>query len=737
MTTQALNGKRHAAFAAKVAGALAAAFCLGALALDQSGVKDDATRLNLIKPAAEGELVLEPTFVCCALEFGSSNAIDGLKVEYRAVADTSAARPYLVIAGEDLVHLPRTRDYRVSLRDLNEDTEYEVRLVDGNGRVVKEGRFRTWKSDVPVARTIELDAKGPFPKRISDVGSPDGWIRYTVSPGTVLDFGEGKEDCIEVVGAKYVLFDDITAKGSFGRHVFNVHDSSYVRFRHCDISRWGRVGKPRFDMKGRLFDPAKKASGYGINFDGAIEIGHGAFGVVVERCFIHDPRGRANSWYYSHPAGPEAVTVMRPNGSTVIRWNDFVGSDWHRFNDAVESGGNFSEDGGFNRNADVYGNFMMLCNDDCIEMDGGQRNVRNFDNRYEAALCGVSVQGCMVSPSYCYRNVFFGMCDEFGITGQTLKTGGGAHGPDARFYFEDNLLWGGGTGITMMEALTSICRRNVFCGKQSIRNMKCSPRSSSSGDRMEVEIAEESLPVTKPVRPLPFMLDRARYSGFKVEKGVASPQSLTVTAKSDGAACAFSIVKNDDFDWIDVSPASGVVPSNGTLKLKVSVKPERMANRRHYRGAFLVRTADGLSRPFSLYAETDFVPPYRAERDGEFALYLPDGGKEGDFIELTTKAREFAFDVPKDGRYYLMVHGIGRTHLKVSVDGSKPGKSKQQGYADYPTWTMLAPEKGFGDMCCPYDLKAGRHVLKVGTAYGRFKFDGIVLTDSPGSFEPR
>ena len=66
-----------------------------------------------------------------------------------------------------------------------------------------------------------------------------------------------------------------------------------------------------------------------------------------------------------------------------------------------------------------------------------------------------------------------------GAVGQTLKTGGGAHGPDARFYFEDNLLWGGGSGITMMEALTSICRRNTFCGKQSIQKKGCSPTSSS------------------------------------------------------------------------------------------------------------------------------------------------------------------------------------------------------------------------------------------------------------------
>ena len=43
-----------------------------------------------------------------------------------------------------------------------------------------------------------------------------------------------------------------------------------------------------------------------------------------------------------------------------------------------------------------------------------------------------------------------------------------------------------------------------------------------------------------------------------------------------------------------MSPARGVVPANGTLQLKVSVKPERMAERRIYRGAFLVMAAGGL-----------------------------------------------------------------------------------------------------------------------------------------------
>ena len=391
--------------------------------------------------AGAGQLVLEPTFCSCSVEFLVGEPVDGLRLECRKDGE------WVAWPDDEWRFRPVSKSYRASVRDLDEDTEYEVRLVDGNGACVKAARFRTWSSEVPVAKTVVLTADGPLPKTISDKGTADGWIRYTAAPGTVLDFGDGDADALRLDGAQFVLLDGLTIRGTRGRRVFAMQNCRNVRIRNCDISRWGRTGTPRFDWAGRNYAPGMSEKDYGINFDAAIEIGAGCFGVVVERCFIHDPRGRANSWRYSHPAGPEAVLLAKPVGSTVIRWNDFIGSDTHRFNDAVEGIGNFQPDGGFNRSADVYGNFMAFCNDDCIELDGGQRNVRCFGNRFEAALCGVSVQGCMVGPSYVYRNLFSGMCGEFGEWGQTVKTGGGRHGPEAEVSLEDNLFWGDGYGI--------------------------------------------------------------------------------------------------------------------------------------------------------------------------------------------------------------------------------------------------------------------------------------------------
>ena len=701
-----------------------------------------AERVAIIKPVAQGVLRTRPTFNSCGVCFGAKDEIAGLELQYRPVKPAPGFWAWIMGAREEpwrtcreFPHFNESGDYRGSILRLEEDTAYECRVAAG-GRTLADGTFRTWASDVPVARTVVLDERTAFPVKVADKGSPDGWIRYTAKPGTVLDNRTAKEISFIVDGAAYVLFDDMTLKGSGAGSVISIVNSHDIRVRNCDISRWGRVGTPRFDMLGRLHETDKPAKGYGINFDGAINIAQGSSCVTVERCFVHDPRSRANSWFYSHPAGPEAVMMRRPDHTTVIRWNDFIGSDVHRFNDAVESEGNFHEDGGFNRDADVYGNFMIFCNDDCIELDGGQQNVRCFDNRFESALCGVSIQGCMVSPVYLDNNGFYSMCEEFGGAGQTIKTGGGAHGDEARAYISRNLLWGAGMGIIWMELLEARQTDNVFCGGQAICSPERSAKSVSTGDRFKVEMDEKSLPTDLPVRPLGFTLDRARFSGIRVEKGVAAPKAVIVKAKGGAKDVGFRIAKCEVFDWFDVQPAEGTVPANGELTLTVTFRPERMNDRHDYRGAFVVRTPEGLSRPVSLYAETDFVPPYRAEKPGDFALYA-DGPKEGSFATFDRKtAKTFAFDVPKDGRYYFMIHSKDVGRLSVAVDGEKPGVSKQQN-KPYPTWTMLTPGHSFGDMCRFYDLKAGRHTVSIRNDSGSVKYDGLVLTDNPLSFEPR
>ena len=722
----------------------------------ERSAKETAARPGIIAPAAAGELRLRATFVSCSVYFGASAPIAGLLLECRAAGGEWKAQP-------PPPYFPETKDYRGSILGLAEDTAYEVRLMAG-GKTLAQGSVRTWASEVKIAKTVYIEQKdlSNLPVKISEKGTPDGWIRYTTRPGTVLRGTEGWTFAVH--GAAYVLLDNLTIEGApQATCVIHVEDSTGVRIRNCEISGWGRTGEARYDQKcfGKRWDAKHKRT---INMDGAIQICKGCSEVVVERCYIHDPLGRANSWFYSHPAGPQAVIMYRPDHSTVIRWNDFIGSDNHRFNDAVEGGGNFYEDGGFNRDADIYGNFMIFCNDDNIELDGGQQNVRCFQNRFEAAVSGVSIQGCMVSPSYVYDNAFTGMGDEFSIAYNSIKTSGidmFDYCPVA--YVNRNVFWGPGGAINIGQPTVRF----------TLEGNRLYDWARISGENPNAKLVGNVLagpsprtgPVAWPVRPIPFTLDRGRIDGVKVAKGAVAPAAVTVklSCPGEGYASPFKVRKNLDMDWFDVTPAEGVIRSGETITFTVAFKPEKLTGRRHFRGAFLVRTPNGLSRPVSVYAETDHLSPFKAEKPGEFAQYLDPfkpvnaatarlnvvdepRAQTGKALVLDRKTvgrgLDYEFEVPKDGRYYIHFHGYANSSARICgcVDDEEPGSATQV-VQKFMSWTPFGPGGGkFKDVRFRFwDLKAGRHVLhirSVGSIKSEYRVDGIVVTDSPGSFEP-
>ena len=97
-------------------------------------------------------------------------------------------------------------------------------------------------------------------------------------------------------------------------------------------------------------------------------------------------------------------------------------------------------------------------------------------------------------------------------------------------------------------------------------------------------------------------------------------------------------------------------------------------------------------------------------------------------------------NVPKDGRYYFMLHGklIGRPEIFAAVNNDKFELSKQQFNRNFTSWTMVTPGRRFGNMCRHYDLKKGVHILKLSAeTKDSVVIDGIVLTDNPEPFEPR
>lgn len=715
------------------------------------------------------------------------------------------------------------KQYRGSIVRLDENTKYDFKLINKAGKCVKKGSFKTWADKVEIAKTVYIDpAKLKDTLVIRDRGRENGWIRYTQKPGTVID-AKFIKTVIRLDRAKYVILDKLNIKGG-GKHAIEVNNCHNIRICNSDISNWGIVGEQRCDYNGRFHEKGKEPSGYGINMNGAVNIIKGS-GIVVERCYIHDPRNRANSWFYSHPAGPQAITVGTPE-SCVIRYNDFVASDDHRFNDAVESLGNFSRDGGLNRDADVYGNFMIYCSDDNIELDGGQQNVRCFDNRFEGSFCGVSIQGCMTGPSYVYDNIFLNMGDEFGAVGYTLKSCAGPHwgglSRNNRSYIFNNTFTGPGMG-TNIDVFMDY-RNNIWGESRKIDGASLphtgsgnvfEKRASSKGYTMsntmrgrvkfadkkgaDLRLSENSkfkgkataianftakdnvdpgaLHAVKaqPNRPLPVCVKPQQLNYTCVKGEVSAPQSVVVKGICPKFSGRFRICQNRDFDWFEVIPSSGIIKEGNELTLTVKIREGFTPQYRKYRGAFLVRFENGLSRPVSLYLDTDFRAVPYPEKEGVANIYVdltkPTGGKQypvvdhaesgsGKALKFNTKnysireknfvgndgdIAEYEFEIPEDGKYFMMLRGCTQPGEAItnscfmSLDGSPMVQQNLTlTFSSRMSWVFLqlpqSPKKIHE--CKVLDLKKGKHVLKIAPRKPIY-LDSLCITTDPRIFEDR
>lgn len=669
--------------------------------------REDGRNLKLNVTALEAV----PLFNACAFYFPSPRR-DSLAVSYRQAGgpwQRAFAPPYIAEDGM----------YRGSIVDLDENTAYELRIADGEGTVLAETAFRTWASEVPVARTVVLDETNfDGHLQIRESGSPEGWIRYTAKPGFVLR-NDRSGPLLELERAKYILLDGLTLRGGL-KEAIAIRRCEQVRVQNCDIAGWGRIGTQRFDRDGVFYT----AEGAAINWDTAILVSR-SVGTVVERCYVHDPVSTANSWYYSHPAGPQAVGIDKPR-STVLRYNDFIGSDEHRWNDAVEGSGNFHQDGGFFRDADIYGNLMCFANDDAIEIDGGQINVRVHRNLFEGCLCGVSIQGCMAGPSYVFRNLLKNMGDERGVAGQTIKTSSNGSGKSAVSFLFANSSHNTGSDLGLLDHLRIVAKNNIFAGKRAITGRQRSPQSdcdynlNSTGEagdepngliglpefadaaaghfapaegsnllgrgvaidnfvpavdgRVDLGAIPAGSNLVLPYRPIPVTLDR--YELRVAEADFLAGRSSTVTAAvgGEGFSSPFRIAKNEVFDWFTVTPESGTLTAGGRVTFTVTPVPGKAPARKHLRGAFLVRLENGFSRPVMVYAETDYVPPVKPPAGDAWIAYLeaeaPAGERAfavvddpaasgGKCVLVAGSAKdapvEYRFQVPKDGSYIFLM----------------------------------------------------------------------------------
>ena len=654
-----------------------------------------------------------PTFHSASYYVSMPKVDEELKVAFRKLPAGKWQDAYPPIRDEE------DGNYRGSIVNLEENSDYLLRVFTKDQVYFKKS-FRTWRSNVPIGKTITL-TKENYAKELADIksGKPYAWVKYISDPGVVIT-NDGTKPLLSLDRKQYIVFEGLTFKGG-NWHAADVTNCNSIRFINCEFSGWGRKGVQRLDLDGTYFPEGKNSPT--INLDGAIELNE-CRNVVVERCFFHDPRGRANSWQYSHPAGPEAIVLGACEG-TVIRYNDMIGSDEHRWNDAVESRGNFILTGGISRDADVYGNFMIYSSDDCIELDGGQQNIRCFGNRFEGALCGVSIQGCMKGPSYVFDNITSNMGDEYEMYGQGLKTNSKISGKYAKSFIFNNTFTGNGGGLTPLKVLPLDIYNNVFVGTHSLYTDKVAwnndnnlvPRKTA-GHGANTIVAKDpgfAAPEVDNFAPAKgsLLLKNARklnnFSDGKILGAVRSSSSAdvlpkrplpvvssantlrfasgvyvkTFTLKADKDTefeGSFKIVKPEVFTWFEVTPAAGKIKNGEEITFTVKLQKERMPERENWRGAVAIRFEDGLSRPVAVYAK----------------------GKKSDLAAEVKKHNAFFLELdmekPTRGKQYPIVKDAEATNgtaVKFMIPGYDPLPAPAPADKDISEYDFTVPKDGW------------------------------------------
>jgi hypothetical protein len=235
------------------------------------------------------------------------------------------------------------------------------------------------------------------PLIITQGGTPSGYVVYQADPsGTTIDVQNSSTNDVEI-SAPYVILRGFTLKGGGTNGIELKPGAHDVVIENNDISGWGRTRGT--GQNGTL----------GVDMDSGIRARCNDFSlerVVIQRNKIHDPRYTANSWDSGHPAGPQGITFSYCGGNNVFRYNEITSSNGNFYNDPIGGEDNYTTTGFPNYDSDIYGNVFSQSYDDGIESEGGNRNVRIWNNYMDQTGTGVATTVVGVGPVYIFRNVY-------------------------------------------------------------------------------------------------------------------------------------------------------------------------------------------------------------------------------------------------------------------------------------------------------------------------------------------
>lgn len=339
---------------------------------------------------------------------------------------------------------------------LKPNTQYEVKVsLSENGVLLSEEQYSfTTRAESPpidpdkIYYLSEIYQGGQLDiEALGIEGNANGWAKI-IGDGVTIQAEEGDKSAVYIGRQNYIILENITTKGGFryGIHGYKAH---HVWIKGANISEFGRVATEY--RKGKGYETINNTGL--INYDSGIYLERTGV-VVIENSEIHSPNGKANSWEYGHPNGPNAFQIWGYHdteayrGQYIVRNNRFYGTPEKRFNDVIEGRSNFKRSGAFVRDSAIYNNYLAYANDDLIEIDGGQANVLVYNNEMTQGYCGISTAPNMIGPSYVFHNYIHDLGDERGREWAAIKMGGIMSKPAGLTNVFENLVVTNRNGIT-------------------------------------------------------------------------------------------------------------------------------------------------------------------------------------------------------------------------------------------------------------------------------------------------
>jgi len=571
----------------------------------------------------EGELLLKATYENISYYIDDMTA-QSCEIHYRKLGESGWKKAYNPVYDNI--------QWRGSIVGLKDNTEYEVRatLYDAANNVLKSkiSRVKTWSNNPIISKTIRLSDiySGNGGLILSGLkGSEDGWIKVIDDGTNIIDVQSNYTEAVLIDNCSFLILEGITVRGGY-QYGINVSDNCHdIRITNCDISGWGRCGVLNSTDGAYYYD------GTSVNYDAGILLKY-VENVTVERCYIHDSNVRTNSWNSDswknvHPKGSCGIYYSAKSG-VVIRYNDIIGNEEHRWNDAIEGFENGSRKGAAAKNCDIYGNMLAMGEDDGMELDGGQMNVRVYLNRIEKFLCGISTAPNLTGPSYIYRNLIVNMGTSYkNETGSAIKAGGSTDGIFGMQFFFHNTMDSDATGPTNItygssSEYHSVSRNNIFVtrksGRFAFKNIYADERDSndydliggllnvkngdelhgmlgfptyvnaSSGDYRLFDTSigknagdyidnfcEEQKPdvgvygglkedFSMPFRPIDMYADK-----YNVSLADGESAEIKITIGDIGNGHSYKLLKSNSVEWMEIEGLDGYAVPNSTVTFKV------------------------------------------------------------------------------------------------------------------------------------------------------------------------